>query len=159
MKAPNNLTQPFYWLLLCISLLTLTACAPRVDANLARAANINAQLVYAYLEEKHPQRAKDKVMLALTQAPRAPNVLAAAGYYYAQTGQNKLASRYYTQAIQAAPTNGEYLNNYAVFLCETKHYKQAIRYFKRAAEIPNYANAQQAHRNAVLCYKSIKQPQ
>ena len=134
----------------------LCACVPNPTPGLNRAAKINSQLVYAYVQEHQMERAKEKLLLALNQAPNAPDVLAAAGYFYAKSNNISFANQYYQKAIKLAPTEGRYRNNYAVFLCKRGRQKEAIKYFKQAAKIPSYLHAKNALDNSNKCANVVK---
>lgn len=153
--------------LLCISSL-LVGCSSTVQSdethnnlpksatiNNPKAAEVNAQLGVSYLQQGQIERAKQKLLLATSQAPNSPVVWDSMAYYYASTGNVTKADELYRKAISLNPKKGDSLNNYGVFLCSQNKYKQAIQYFKQAVADPSYVTTGQAYENAGVCAKQI----
>ncbi len=118
-------------------------------------AKINAQLGIAYLERNDVQRAKQKLLLALDQAPNIPEPWYSMGYFLEATGNTQEAGKYYLKAIQLAPRQGEAKNNYGTYLCRTGRYQASIQQFLLAVQDPNYINPAAAYENAGLCALKI----
>lgn len=111
----------------------------------------NMQLGMAYLKEGDMPRAKGKLITAVTQAPKLPDVNVAMAYFLEKTGEIQQAESWYLKAIALAPGNGAFLNNYGTFLCRTKRYKEAENYYIKAIHDPNYLYTAGAYENAGLC--------
>ena len=109
----------------------------------------------AYLNQGDRSRAKRKLILALSQAPDAPNVNAAMGYFMEKSGEMKDADAYYQKAMAVAPKAGTQLNNYGAFLCRQGQYRQAANYFLKAVKDINYDHTAGAYENAGLCVMAI----
>lgn len=147
------------WKIILIALLVnLAACSTNKysadNEEMKRKINtgkINAQLGIAYLEKNDVQRAKQKLLLALEQAPSIPETWYSMAYFLETTGDKHEAEKHYLKAIALAPSQGEAKNNYGTFLCRTGHYQAAIQQFLLAAHDHNYINPAAAYENAGLC--------
>ncbi len=115
------------------------------------AAVYNTQLGLAYLKQGDRPRAKQKLLLALAQAPDSPDTNASMAYFMEKSGEMKHAQRYYRKAMQVAPGNGEQLNNYGAFLCRRGQYAESEAYFLRAVNDLQYTHVAGAYENAGLC--------
>lgn len=120
-------------------------------ANPNKAANYNIQLGLEYLKQGDRPRAKSKLLTALDEAPKSPDVNAAIAYYYEQTSELDKAERYFLKAISLSSNSGAQLNNYGTFLCTKGDYKQAEQYFLKATKDPYYLHTSGAYENAGLC--------
>lgn len=120
------------------------------------AAKINDQLGIAYLERHDIQRAKQKFLLALDQAPNIPEPWYSMGYFLESSGDREQAKKYYTKAVELAPERGDVLNNYGTFLCRSGDYQGAVNHFLKATRDPKYLEVAAAYENAGLC--SLKIP-
>lgn len=141
-------------------LLLLSACNTPGDQgqdqsdkpNLTAAANYNVQLGLAYIQVKDMGRAKEKLLLAVQQAPRWPVALDGLAFYYQVTDDQKSAEQYYRKALDYDPKSGLAQNNYGTFLCRNGRYKEALRYLLAAANNTQYVNTSEANENVGLCY-------
>lgn len=122
----------------------------------ARAAKINLQLGMAYLERNELQRAKQKFLFALEEAPNNPEVWYSMAYFLQSTGNTAEANKYYLKSINLAPKRGDTLNNYGTFLCRTGDYRSAVSYFLKAVQDPKYLEPASAYENAGLCALKMK---
>lgn len=143
-------------------MLNVSACSmkksPQFTEDMNRkmhTARINAQLGIAYLEKNDVQRAKQKLLLSLNQAPNIPEPWYSMAYFLEATGNKQEAKAYYIKAIEVAPKQGEAKNNYGTFLCRSGEYQAAIQQFALAAHQPNYLNPAAAYENAGLCALKI----
>jgi type IV pilus assembly protein PilF len=118
-------------------------------------AKINIQLGVHYLQENNVFRAKQKLILALNQAPNIPETWYTMAYYFEITGNNEEAQRYYLKSIAIAPERGDVQNNYGTYLCRMGRYKESIKYFLLAAENPQYLDTASAYENAGFCALKI----
>lgn len=136
------------WVILLIS----QSCQLSQDvARRQEAAARHVQLGLAYLERGDKVRAKQKLVLALKEAPDSASVNASMAYLMEQIGDEQQAGKLYRQALQYAPRHGGHLNNYAVFLCHRGQYHQAAHYFALAMEDKYYDHAALVYENAGLC--------
>jgi len=116
-----------------------------------QAGELNRQLTVTYLKAGEVAKAKEKLNKALIQAPHSPQVLDTAAYFYASTGNEGSARKYFQLAIQEAPSAGRYHNNYGVYLCHKKQYREARDQFLMAAVDLNSTQVDGAYENAGLC--------
>lgn len=124
----------------------------------AKSAKINAQLGMAYLEQQDFHRAKQKLLLALDEAPNAPESLYSMAYFQETTGNLPEAKQYYLRAIKVAAKRGDVQNNYGTFLCRQGEYQAAIDHFMLAVKDGSYLNPGDAYENAGLCALKMKAP-
>lgn len=122
---------------------------------LSDAASFNTQLGLAYLKQGDRPRAKKKLFLALTQAPKSPEVAVAIAYFMEKSGEIVEAEKYYRKALTLAPKQGAQLNNYGTFLCRQGKYVEADAYFLKAISDVTYENTAAAYENAGLCAMAI----
>ena len=118
-------------------------------------AKINIQLGMDYLQQNNVFRAKQKLILALDEAPAIPETWYAMAYYFETTGNNEEAQRCYLKSIAIAPDRGDVQNNYGTYLCRTGHYKESIKHFLFAAQNPQYLDTASAYENAGFCALKI----
>lgn len=138
------------WLLVLACL--LVACAgPSSKINTRSAAELDAELGLAYMEQGHDERAMEKLKRALTLDPN----LASAHHYiaelYQKIGDNENAERHYRKALSLTPSEPMLLNNYGVFLCKQKRLDEAETQFLSAAKQPFYKTPETAYANAAVC--------
>lgn len=144
--------------ILCFFLISCTNTKPARDEEAelkVNTAKINAQLGIAYLERHNIQRAKQKLLLALEQAPDTPEPWYAMGYFLETTGNKADAKTYYLHAIDLAPQRGDVQNNYGTYLCRTGQYDAAIQHFMMAVQDHNYLDPADAYENAGMCALKI----
>jgi type IV pilus assembly protein PilF len=155
----NKVLMNFVFILL--SSFMVSACQTiaenEITVKKVSAAKINDQLGMAYLERRDIQRAKQKFLLALEQAPKLPEAWYSMAYFLEATGNNSEANKHYLKAITLAPNRGDVLNNYGTYLCRIGHNKQAIDYFMKAARDSEYLDIAGAYENAGICSVKYKQ--
>jgi type IV pilus assembly protein PilF len=137
-----------------IVLLFLSGCTSVPEQN-KTSAGFNVQLGVAYMEQGQMERAKQKLLLALKQAPTWPPALDAMALYAEKTGDIDAAKQYYLRSLAIAPNDGSVQNNYGAFLCRTGHLQEAETYFLRAAQDKTYLSTAEAYENAGLCALKI----
>lgn len=126
--------------------------------NLPRSAKYNVQLGLGYLEQGDVERAKDKLLKAINQAPRMPEAHYNLAHFYYLIDEYEMADQHFRLAIDYAQDSGNNAsvlgtarNNYGVFLCQTKKYKEAEQQFFLAIDDSNYIDTASAYENAGLC--------
>jgi type IV pilus assembly protein PilF len=159
LKAINMLNWVVKFFLL-IGFLLLSACQTTtsndtLEDKKVTAAKINVSLAMEYLKRQDMQRAKQKLLLALEQAPKIPEPYYTMAYFLEATGNNAQAEKFYLKAIALAPGKGDVHNNYGTFLCRQQHYKASIQHFMQAAQDPKYLESGAAYENAGLCAEKI----
>lgn len=116
-----------------------------------QAAALNIQLGLNYLQHGYYDRAKKKLLKALTLAPHYAQSQVAIGYYYANVGQNTLASQYYQEALRLAPDDPAVQSSYAIFLCNTRQYQKAQQYWQKALASPKNMQAGKDYYQSGVC--------
>lgn len=156
--AVNIVLKVFYLFFIAMCIF-LQACVHQEEKekqnfkkpDLSRAASYNVQLGLGYLRQGDRPRAKKKLLLALEQEPKSPDVNSALGYYFEQTNEQEQAEKYYLKALSFSANAGAQLNNYGTFLCRQGDYKKAEHYFLKAIADMHYINTAGAYENAGLC--------
>ena len=115
-----------------------------------KAAAFNVQLGLGYLKNGQMQRAKSKLLMALSEDPNNPEPNGAMAYYLETTGDLPQAEVFYKKAMSLSGKGPE-LNNYGTFLCRHSRYVEAQKYFMQAVSDLNYLNTAGAYENAGLC--------
>lgn len=68
-----------------------------------------------------------------------------------RTGRGADAGAHFRKAAELAPTRGETLNNYGVWLCAQGRAGESLAWFEKAARTPGYATRAAALGNAASC--------
>lgn len=110
----------------------VTAASKALGAHNPRAAKLNLRLGLSYLQRGNLKRAHQKLLLAMQQNDKDPQVIDGMAYYLQRTEQLAEAEQLYKRAIRLAPKVGASHNNYGVFLCTQGHYQQSIKEFRLA---------------------------
>ncbi|EKE01148.1 MAG: hypothetical protein ACD_21C00204G0008 [uncultured bacterium] len=121
------------------------------------AANINAKLGIAYLQQNRTDIAKNKLLLALKQAPNDAKVHDSLGYFFAHTGEPTLAEKHYLYALKYANEKGIVWQSYGDFLYQQNRYKEALKYFLLATKDVNYLYVARAYACASDAALKLKQ--
>lgn len=148
----------FFALSACHTIQTNVAADAENKEKKIRAARINSQLAIAYLERHDIERAKQKLVLAMDEAPNLPEIWYSMAYFLEATGNKEKAQQHYLQAIKLAPKRGDSQNNYGTFLCRAGHYQEAIQHFLIAVQDPTYLDPAAAYENAGMCALKIPDP-
>lgn len=145
--------------------LSLTACATtgqnsgdggRMDqTSPVRAAEINTQLGFGYMERGQRRIAMEKLELALQHDPDHVPAMAALGLLHEQLGNMSRAEHYYRRAARLAPDDGATQNMYGAYLCKVGKLDEAARRFIAATEDPFYNTPDLAWANAGACALKI----
>lgn len=134
----------------------LEACVmSSANENRQIAADDNVKLGLAYLQQGNTPHAKEKLLMALDEAPNWAVSKDAMAYFLEVTGDKNEAENYYKEAISLSPEDGAALNNYGTFLCRSHRIDEAEKMFLKAATLPNYLNTAEAYENAGLCALTI----
>lgn len=142
--------------------LVLCACSSTTPENeqlpqagLIRAAEINAQLGIAYMNQGKMDVASRKLEKALSQNPGSPNVHSALGVLNERLKDYSTADKHYERSVALVSGDGvgggRIFNNYARYLCSRKHYDKAREYFTRAYDDKLYGSKEIAFTNAGIC--------
>jgi len=113
-------------------------------------AQINVQLGMSDIEREQLVAAKQKLSLALQQAPTLPEAWYSMGYYLEITGQTAEAERYYLKAVALAPDRPDVQKNYGNYLCRHQRYREGLQHLHVAIKYSNLDRAA-LDKDAALC--------
>lgn len=119
------------------------------------AAQTNAKLGLAYLQQGLYSLSKERLLSAIKEDPNSAASWYSMAYYLEKTGSNRAADEYYRKAMEVDPHSGAAINNYGTFLCRTHRYQEAIQAFLKAASEPAYLQSASAYENAGICALKI----
>jgi type IV pilus assembly protein PilF len=115
------------------------------------AAEDNAQLGLAYMEQGNDELAMQKLQHALELDAKSANAHHYIAQLYMKLGKNSEAEEHYRKALSLTPSNPMLLNNYGVFLCRQQRLDEAREKFLSAAKQPFYKTPEEAYNNAGVC--------
>ncbi len=142
-------------LILFLSLSLLACASNQAEQHNPTAAEYNIRLGMGYFQEGQVDRAREKFLRALKQAPNLPEVQLAMGYFLLELKQVDQAKSYYERALKLAPNSPEVQNNFGVYLCRIGEYQKSIGYFVKVAKNEQYLHPDAAYENAGLCALKI----
>ena len=148
--------------LIILSLLVslLIACAPMPDAtksNIIKAAEENAKLGLAYMQQGRNEIALGKLKKSIKQNPYNADAHHYLGVLYGKLDRPDDADQHFQTALEIMPDSSlsskvaAVRNNYAVFLCKQKRYQQANKYFELVTHDPLYQSRDRLFENMALC--------
>lgn len=141
--------------ILFLSIFLFSCASDQTEPYNPTAAEYNIQLGIGYFREGQVDRAREKFLRALQQAPNLPEVQLAMGYFLLELQQADQAKSYYEKALKLAPNSPSVQNNFGVYLCRVGKYQKAIGYFLEAAKNAQYLTPDAAYENAGLCALKI----
>ena len=118
------------------------------------AAIYNTELGIAYMQRGDLALAQTKLDRALKENPDDPDVHSARALLFARLQDPKQADREFREALDLAPKNPDFQNNYAVYLCSVGRVDEGVETFLRAAHNPEYLTPELAYDNAGVCLRS-----
>ncbi len=125
----------------------------RRPAQDSAAVDLNLALAQGYIERGRLDLASDRLKRALAQDPRSPAAHTLMAVLMERLGDEDKASTHYQRAVQLAPEQGLYLQNYARWLCRQGEFDTAQQHFARALADPLYEQREIALRNSGLCFR------
>lgn len=141
-----------------VLVLLATGCTTtnnEMPSNPQTAADANAQLGLAYMEQGNNEEAMKKLKHALELEPNSASANHYIAELYRKLGENRKAEEHYRKALAVTPKDPMLLNNYGVFLCSQRHLDKAIKRFLAAVKQPFYKTPEVAYNNAGLCALQI----
>jgi type IV pilus assembly protein PilF len=144
-----------------LSLLVMAAAvaAPDSQVDARKAAEANAQLAIAYIQQGDLTTAREKVEKALDQDPHTATTQLAAGFLYDRLGETKKAEAHFEEALKLSRDDPNVMNSYAVFLCLKGDRKRGEELLLKAAVSPLYRTPEVAYANAGRCARNDGRPQ
>ena len=132
----------------------LAGCAnPQRVRDQHQAAVFNTELGVAYMQRGQLAIAKRKLDRALRENPDDADVHSARALLFERLGQPARADREYRAALELAPHNPDYENDYAIYLCNAGRTQAGVKYFLAAARNPLYLTPADAYNNAGVCLR------
>lgn len=125
----------------------------RKASNDGSAVDLNLALAQGYLERGRLDLASDRLKRALAQDPRNPAAHTLMAVLMERLGNEDQAVSHYRRAVELAPGQGLYLQNYARWLCRQGDFAAAQEHFARALADPLYEQREVALRNSGLCFR------
>lgn len=124
-----------------------------------KAAQANAQLALAYIQQGDLTTAREKLEKALEQDPHTVTVQLAAGFLYDRLGEDRKAEEHFEEALKLSRDDPNIQNSYAVFLCLKGDRKRGEELLLQAAKSPLYRTPAVAYANAGRCARADGRPQ
>jgi len=140
-----------------VTLTGLSGCAIPAENSL-RAPNAHVSLAMAYLQQGHLEKARMALNQALAAQPHSPVAWSAMAYLEETSGNIGVAASDYQRAIRLDSHQGEWHNNYGVFLCRHGQPRAGIQEFLTAVQLPDYVYRATAYQNAARCALTIPDP-
>lgn len=145
---------------LALALLVAAAAAPaqenQVDKH--KAAEANAQLALAYIQQGDLTTAREKVEKALEQDPHTATTQLAAAFLYDRLGETKKAESHFDEALKLSRDDPNVMNSYAAFLCLKGDRKRGETMLLQAAASPLNRAPEVAYANAGRCARADGRP-
>jgi type IV pilus assembly protein PilF len=140
---------------LALLVAALAGCANQQAVRQRRDAAIyNTELGIAYMRRGDLALAQTKLDRAVKENPDDPDVHSARALLFARLQEPKQADREFREALDLAPKNPDFQNNYAVYLCSVGRVDEGVQTFLQAAHNPEYLTPELAYDNAGVCLRS-----
>lgn len=146
----------FLFIVSCSPSKNIVAHSTRNNIDYKKAALLNVELGRNYLAQGYTERAKKKFLHALELMPNLAEAHSGIGYFWEVVGENHEAEKHYKKSISLGKGNGQFYNQYAVFLCERERYTEANKNFILAANDKLYTKTAEVYNNAGLCALKYK---
>lgn len=124
-----------------------------------KAAEANAHLALAYLQQGDLTTAREKLEKALDQDPHTATTQLAAAFVYDRLGDDKKARSHFEEALKLSRDDPNIVNSYAVYLCLKGDRKRGEQMLLQAAASPLYRTPEVAYANAGRCARADGRPQ
>jgi type IV pilus assembly protein PilF len=129
------------------------------EAPLPVRANAHAELAMGYYERGQMDVALQELTEATKLDPANPKIYNVYGLIYATLGEDAKAAQNFRKALDLAPTDSEFRQNWGWYLCTHGQAKDAIPEFEMAARNPLYKTPEVALINAGRCATSLGENQ
>jgi len=125
------------------------------EAPLPVRANLRAELAAGYYERGQMDVALQELAEAVKLDPTNPKIYNVYGLVYATLGQDTDAARNFRKALELAPNDSEFRQNWGWYLCTHGQARESIPEFETAARNPLYKSPEIALINAGRCAGSL----
>jgi type IV pilus assembly protein PilF len=123
-----------------------------------KAAEANAQLALAYIQQGDLTSAREKVEKALEQDPHTAVTQVAAAFLYDRLGDDKKAKSHFEEALKLSRDDPNIMNSYAAFLCLKGERKLGEELLLKSAASPLNRSPEIAYANAGRCARADGRP-
>jgi type IV pilus assembly protein PilF len=114
-------------------------------------------LAWQRLRSGDAKSAEVEAKAVLKANPKSASALTLLAVLAERSGARADAGAYYKRAAEAAPTQGDVINNYGAWLCENSAPAESLVWFDRALAAPGYRNPESALANAGGCALKVGQ--
>ena len=128
---------------------------PIKEAPLPVRANLRAELAAGYYERGQMDIALQELAEAVKLDPTNPKIYNVYGLVYATLGQDTDSARNFRKALELAPNDSEFRQNWGWYLCTHGQARESIPEFEMAARNPLYKTPEIALINAGRCAGSL----
>ena len=118
-------------------------------------ANLRAELAAGYYERGQMDIALQELAEAVKLDPTNPKIYNVYGLVYATLGQDADAAKNFRKALELAPNDSEFRQNWGWYLCTHAQARESIPEFERAVNNPLYKTPEIALINAGRCSGSL----
>ena len=125
------------------------------EAPLPVRANLRAELAAGYYERGQMDVSLQELAEAVKLDPTNPKIYNVYGLVYATLGQDADAAANFRKALELAPTDSEFRQNWGWYLCTHGQARASIPEFEMAANNPLYKSPEIALINAGRCAGSL----
>ncbi len=130
-----------------------------IPADAQKRADIRLQLAIGYYEQRQFAVTVEEAGLALQAVPDFAEAYSMRALAYMEMGQVQAAESNFLRALNLAPGNPDFANNYGWFLCNDNRAAEAIPYFEAAVGNRAYQSPGKALANAGACSLKLRDVQ
>lgn len=103
-------------------------------------------------------QARQQAQQAIKADPQSGDAHTVLAAIASRSGARAVAGDHYRKALEIAPNNGAYANNYGIWLCGDGHAQESLAWFDKALADPAYPTPVSALANAGTCAQQAGQP-
>ena len=103
-------------------------------------------------------QARQQAQQAIKVDPQSGDAHTMLAVIASRSGNAADAGEHYRKALEIAPSNGAYANNYGIWLCGNGHAQDSLAWFDKALADPAYPTPTSALANAGTCAQQAGQP-
>jgi type IV pilus assembly protein PilF len=118
----------------------------------SRRARVRLELASAYFERGQVETALDQVKQAIAADPSLAPAFNLRGLIYSNLGDNTLADESFRRALTLDPADADAMHNFGWHLCQQSRYAEAEGLFKRALDVPRYADSARTFLARGVCH-------
>ncbi|MEO6155130.1 MAG: type IV pilus biogenesis/stability protein PilW [Thermomonas sp.] len=104
------------------------------------------------------EQSRQQAQQAVKADPRSGDAHTLLAVIASRSGESTVAGEHYRKALDIAPANGAYANNYGIWLCGNGQARDSLAWFDKALADPAYPTPATALANAGTCAQQAGQP-